>query len=715
MLVVLPVNLSGELYGAEQPYARTTISNLSPKQQSYYLVHVLGATVITLFGVFIMNRFSREIKLDDEQITRRTLLIRRIPKKKLNKELMAEYFEKLIPNCVIEGIQSVYDIRKLIPMTDELTNLMHAKCYCVEYQQLKGKSLQIRPAAGGEFGCLCGCFKCCRKIDGLEYYTAQEEILQQKIIAEYQKSISKPTGALFITFNTEEMAQQAFIHLKQKQERALSFCPFSDTIVQVSTFFTKFLSSCQTDDLEVSRWMVSYAPYPNDINWSDVSVNLRMQWSRSIIVNLLLIVVFVFISTPAVILSVSTNLKIVDELFEFLKFILPKDVESKVPSLMSPLILVIAASALPAIVTLACQSIAYVNISAKNHAIMWKVYLFLLLMVIIWPSLGISSVRVFIANMITQGKFPWDCLFPVETGSFFVNYTIQAGFLGNIMELLRIPELLVYLWSRAIARSRAEKDTASRYVVWDFAIGMRYPRFLLIFAMVVIYSMSCPIITVAGLIYMIIKHLIDRYNIYYVYNPSKINSKIHSSAIMFVHIALIMMQAQIFTVTFIQTPYSKIFGLALFVMVVSLLVFSGHFFFYMFRNINHLTYRATRKQPSPQQEYCACSYLPPILYDLSRGNLTRSSSSSNYNNQANGYPSIHETRVIQARPLIGNQNGFQQHHRRSASCGVGYSNNHNHHQAHEGDCRLDCNHTPLKSTNSFPPEPQQLCHLLRFV
>lgn len=181
------------------------------------------------------------------------------------------------------------------------------------------------------------------------------------------------------------------------------------------------------------------------------------------------------------------------------------------------------------------------------------------------------------------------------------------------------------------ARSQAECNTASRYVVWDFAIGIRYPRFLLIFAMVVTYSLSCPLISVAGLIYMLIKHMIDRYNMYYVYNPSKINSKIHSTAIIFVHIALLMMQAQIFTVTLVRTGYSRVFGLALFVFLVSLLVFSGHFFFYIFRNINHLTYRATRKQPESRREYCACSYLPPVLYNLTRYNLDPNQVSTNSN------------------------------------------------------------------------------------
>lgn len=629
IFVVLPVNLQGNQFDSSQGFARTTLLNL-PINSPLYWVHVIGASVISLIGIFMMHRFSKVIEVDEEQITRRTLLIRRVPKDKRNKELLAKYFRRVIPNCVIEGIQSVYDVRTLTPLTNQLTTVVNARAYCADHLEAQGKRLQMRPSCFGEFGCLCGCCcECCKQVDGIQYYVKAEEELQQKISGEMSKATSRPTGGFFITFQTERMAQEAFIHLKREQERAFSICPFSSSFNQLTGWCCKCLKQhAPADELEVSRWMVSYAPYPDDINWCDLTMNLRSQWLRSISVSLLLMVLFVFISTPTVILNASDTLKLAD-LFEWLSIILPSEIGSKVPNLVAPLTLVIAASALPAIVTLACQYIAYPSNSAKNHAIMWKVYLFLLLMVIIWPSLGLTSLKALILRMFTKdGKFPWNCLFPVSIGAFFVNYTIQYAFLGNIMELLRLPELLVYLWYKCIARSRAEGDTASRYVVWDFSIGIRYPRFLLIFAMVVTYSVSCPLIAVAGLVYMCIKHLIDRYNICYVYNPSKINSKIHATAILFVHIAFLMMQAQIFTVTLLRTGYSRVFGLAMFVFLVSLLVFSGHFFYYMFRNINHLTYRATRKQSTQRREYCACAYLPPVLYNLTRYSLNKSPSAA---------------------------------------------------------------------------------------
>ena len=92
---------------------------------------------------------------------------------------------------------------------------------------------------------------------------------------------------------------------------------------------------------------------------------------------------------------------------------------------------------------------------------------------------------------------------------------------------------------------------------------------------------------------MSLKHLVDRYNIYYVYTPSKINDRIHSTAIMFFHIGILMMQFQVFTFSFLRTGYTNVTGLSVVSVISALIFFCGHCFFSCFRNINHLTYNVS--------------------------------------------------------------------------------------------------------------------------
>ena len=65
---------------------------------------------------------------------------------------------------------------------------------------------------------------------------------------------------------------------------------------------------------------------------------------------------------------------------------------------------------------------------------------------------------------------------------------------------------------------------------------------LLIFAMTMIYSISCPLITPFGLVYMIFKHLVDKYNIYFAYGPSRISKNIHATAVNFVMVSIVLLQ-----------------------------------------------------------------------------------------------------------------------------------------------------------------------------
>jgi hypothetical protein len=101
---------------------------------------------------------------------------------------------------------------------------------------------------------------------------------------------------------------------------------------------------------------------------------------------------------------------------------------------------------------------------------------------------------------------------------------------------------------------------------------------------------------------MVCKHIVDRYNIYYIYTPTKINGRIHSTAVLYVHIALIFMQFQVFTFLLVRTGYSKMTAFSTIVLLIAILMFTFHCFFHWFRNINHLTYSVSlslvKKRPN---------------------------------------------------------------------------------------------------------------------
>ena len=85
-----------------------------------------------------------------------------------------------------------------------------------------------------------------------------------------------------------------------------------------------------------------------------------------------------------------------------------------------------------------------------------------------------------------------------------------------------------------------------------------------------------------------LKHLVDKYNIYYVYVPSKINDQIHTTAIMFFHIGLLTMQFQVFTFSFLRSHEdSDVTKFCMISVIIAWIFFFSHFFFNCFRSMSH--------------------------------------------------------------------------------------------------------------------------------
>lgn len=49
------------------------------------------------------------------------------------------------------------------------------------------------------------------------------------------------------------------------------------------------------------------------------------------------------------------------------------------------------------------------------------------------------------------------CVFLPDQGAFFVNYVIASAFIGNGMELLRLPGLIVYTFRMVMASTAADR------------------------------------------------------------------------------------------------------------------------------------------------------------------------------------------------------------------------------------------------------------------
>lgn len=130
----------------------------------------------------------------------------------------------------------------------------------------------------------------------------------------------------------------------------------------------------------------------------------------------------------------------------------------------------------------------------------------------------------------------YKCLFPSQNSAFFLKLIIVYTFFDLAYDLLRIGDLIYYIFNCLVyTRTEAEyiraREKAFSYSFY-FNYVNNFTNDLLIFSIVVIYAVACPLIAPVGLVYMLAKHYVDRYKIYYIYAlPNRIPLAVHQTVL----------------------------------------------------------------------------------------------------------------------------------------------------------------------------------------
>jgi hypothetical protein len=139
---------------------------------------------------------------------------------------------------------------------------------------------------------------------------------------------------------------------------------------------------------------------------------------------------------------------------------------------------------------------------------LYKVYLYQLTAILLLPSLALTSLKALLSMSVDDLKNLWvtEGLFP--NGSFFVEYVLQAAFLGNTCDIWRGVEWFIERLKKSRALTRFDLREAED--VPPFSFGYEYQYFLLQFTITIFYSTVVPLIIPCGLFYLILKHFVDK-------------------------------------------------------------------------------------------------------------------------------------------------------------------------------------------------------------
>ncbi|XP_059501705.1 CSC1-like protein 2 [Stegostoma tigrinum] len=510
--IILPVNLSGSLLDRNpQSFGRTTIGNMKTKNNLLWL-HTIFGVIYLLLTIFVLRHHTSKLQDREDDVVKCTLFISRIPEV-ASEEIIAGHFREAYPTCTVLEVQLCYNVAKLTELDAEWRKAERGRRYYTKLFQSEGKRVSVNPRPCGHF-CCCS-FKGCEQVDAVEYYTKLEDEMMSEYTREKESLDKKSLGLAFVTFQDEAMA-------------TLVLRDFNTFRFKGCKCRGEMRSSCYSQNLRVSRWNVAYAPDPKNIYWENISIQGIHWWGRCIIVNFLLFILLFFLTTPSIMLSTMDKFNVTKPIYYL---------NDPVISQFFPTLLLWAFSALlPTIVYYSTIFEGHWTRSSENRVTMHKLYSFLIIMVLILPSLGLTSLDVFFRwlfdkSFLERARIRFECVFLPDQGAFFVNYVIASAFVGNSMALLRLPSLLLYSLRMLMAKSAAERKVVKQHQAYEFEFGVNYAWMLCVFTVVVAYSITCPTIVPFGLIYILLKHLVDRYNLYYAYLPAKLNRRIHAAAV----------------------------------------------------------------------------------------------------------------------------------------------------------------------------------------
>lgn len=510
--IIMPVNLSGDLLG-DSPinFGRTTIGNLQTGNKLLWL-HTAFAFLYLILTVVFLRRHTSQMKDMRKEIARNALFLSSVPKT-ATEDAIRSHFTEAYPSCRVGDVTLGFDVAKLMHLDKERTRAGKNLRYYEKVLDSTGIREMISPKVCGY---LCCCASC-EKVDAIEFYSNKEKLLLEDFRKQAEEVPNHPLGIAFVTVHSEGMAK--FI-LKDFNAVDCSENCCCGKEPQPSKY---------SKPLKVKKWTVGYAPHPKNVYWENLSVRGVLWYLRYILLNMALFVLLTVFTTPTIIISTMDKFNVTKPI---------KDLNSPVISQFFPTLLLWSFSALlPTIVYYSTLAEAHWSRSSEQLSMMRKLYFFLLFMVLLLPSLGLTSLAFFFRwffdkDFLSAGTVRFECVFLPNQGAFFVNYVITAGLVGSGMELLRLPGLLLYTIRMAFARSAAERKYVKQNQAYEFEYGAMYGWSLCVFTVIMAYSIICPIIVPFGLLYLLLKHLVDKHNLYFAYLPAaSLDKRVHMGAV----------------------------------------------------------------------------------------------------------------------------------------------------------------------------------------
>ncbi|KAL9658270.1 hypothetical protein ABK040_015593 [Willaertia magna] len=560
LIVLLPVHLTGTssirdiifdyngvtIKPSDDALLATTISMVLDSP-SALMIHVILSYIVSGIIIFFLYRFmthdvvTKEHFGDNQEeednnistrlISNYSVMVYDLPKDFQSEPLFDKLVrEKLCPNLKVTKTVLIYDVFDRIQMQNEYQEILDTLEH-LEYVQKKK-----------EEGDVCCSFKDYKK--KIEELTLKKISLRSKFELwdkMYEKVKKDQTGADhemisclnygFIIFETAEDASKCLdqyykrgqVKLKlDEEEPKLSLSP--------NTNDTNSTNTTTNNNDKYITFTIKQAYEPEDINWDNMlTYSGWVDKVRNALLQIVVVLIVIFLTTPTALLSSLESISqlpfLQNALFSF------KQNAGEFGSLLfqytPTLLLHLFAILLPYGIWYAQDFSKFRSKSRYKRKLISRLFLYLAVSTLIMPMFSLTSFNTIIVNLVNAAgdiKGLLNNMFLPGAGVYLLNYVLQTALLKNFEDILSLYNIIYYFYGlrRAPNCSPLEKLKACELTLFYFEY--EYPYMLTIVAICIANSLFTPIILCCGLLYLIFKHLVDRYVIMYIYGHLQTNA-----------------------------------------------------------------------------------------------------------------------------------------------------------------------------------------------
>lgn len=254
--------------------------------------------------------------------------------------------------------------------------------------------------------------------------------------------------------------------------------------------------------------VVSQASDPVDIIWSNMGGARGLYLLRVVLLNLIVLYIILFLSTPAAIYSSLT----LSQLFDHL------EVTGLVNSLLPPLVIIFINTCLLYLLDFFASWEKRVAHSKYQQSTFTKAFVYLALNMLLIPAATLTVQTTVVAVLKESSMLEALARFYSgehlqSQGVFFISLIVQNACLSVCLNLLRPGEFVAAFFSPWLAHYRRKYMNDSqpwrRKEGFVFLYGYYAALQLVIFSIVIVYSCFIPLVAVAGLLFFLLRHATD--------------------------------------------------------------------------------------------------------------------------------------------------------------------------------------------------------------